>query len=698
MSVKKTIKAAGILPVVLLVFVVSAAFLSAAGFSPADVMKTRNCSAAVLSPDGRWVAFTVSVPRDLKDEPGPAYSELHVLSVADGLARPFITGKVRIAAPQWRPDGKAISFITSRGENQQAQVWSIPLAGGEASVLTSSATSVLQYRWHPAGDKLFYTASTSQSERQRELRRRGFNFIYYEEDIPHRNLYLLDLARPADGENPRRLTEDLTVWSFEISPDGRRIALAHSRQNLVDHQYMFQELSLLDPAGGGLSPLVNHQGKMGSFAFSPDGREITYTASLDISDHAVSQLYRVLIADGSTVNLTPTAFRGHIEWSAWLDGRNLVYLAAEGVWNNLYSVSPDGRRRRLLLSGEKSGLVFSRPVFGSGSREALLVGNDWRTPSALYHWVVGREPRLLTDLNPWVHDRVLGRQEIIRYQARDGQQVEGLLVYPLDYQAGTSYPLVVSVHGGPEAHHSNGWLTGYLNPAQVLAARGYLVFFPNYRASTGYGVAFAMEGFMDPAGKEFDDIADGIEYLVAQGLADPERVGLGGGSYGGYAAAWFSSYYTRLVRAAVMFVGISNLISKRGTTDIPWEELHVHSGKKLEEMWELSLQRSPIYWAGQSKSAVLIMHGTEDTRVHPGQSLEYYRQLKMNDHPAVRLVLYPGEGHGNARQTGRWDVLCRHLQWYDWYLRDLQPLDGPMPPLDVSDCFELQLEPDKKEK
>jgi dipeptidyl aminopeptidase/acylaminoacyl peptidase len=141
-----------------------------------------------------------------------------------------------------------------------------------------------------------------------------------------------------------------------------------------------------------------------------------------------------------------------------------------------------------------------------------------------------------------------------------------------------------------------------------------------------------------------------------------------------------------------MFVGISNIISKRGTTDIPLEELYVHSGKQLEKMWDISLKRSPLYWAHQSQSAVLILGGTADTRVHPSQSLEFYRQLKMHDHPAVRLVQYPGEGHGNRNQPGRIDVLHRQLQWFDWYVKEKKPLNGPMPPLDISDCYGVKLE------
>jgi dipeptidyl aminopeptidase/acylaminoacyl peptidase len=227
---------------------------------------------------------------------------------------------------------------------------------------------------------------------------------------------------------------------------------------------------------------------------------------------------------------------------------------------------------------------------------------------------------------------------------------QGIMIYPVDYVNQKKYPLIVIVHGGPESGYSQSWLTYYAEPGQVLAGKGYAVFFPNYRASTGYGLEFARAGLLDPAGKEFDDIADGIEYLIKSGISDSEHIGLGGGSYGVYAAAWFASYYTKYVKAVEMFVGISDLISKRATTDVPYEELYVHSGKKLEDIWDLDLKRSPIYYAHQSKTAVLIVGGADDPRVPPSQSIRLYRVLKMNDHPAVRLVQYPGERY----KTPQW--------------------------------------------
>ncbi len=437
--------------------------------------------------------------------------------------------------------------------------------------------------------------------------------------------------------------------------------------------------------------LTNNPGKLGNYAFSPDGSRIVYGAAREREDHAVSQAYVIPVAGGNPKNLTPANFVGHINWVGWKDNKTVIYRAAEGVWPTLSTVSADGGKRQVILHSKETGVIFSNPTYTKDFLHFAMAGRTPKVPGDVYYWQKGKTVKRLTKVNPWVSGRDLGRQEVVRYKARDGLDIEGLLIYPVGHEPEKKYPLVVIVHGGPESHYSNGWLTSYSRPGQTLAGKGYVVFYPNYRTSTGYGVDRALQGFGDPAGKEFDDIADGIDWLIENGIVDPERVGLGGGSYGGYAAAWFSSFYTKYVKAVCMFVGISDLISKAGTTDIPYEILYVHFGKTLEERWEMSLRRSPIYWAHQSRTAVLILGGTGDTRVSPSQSLEYHRRLKMNRHPAVRLVQYPGEGHGNRRQPGRIDAIHRILDWYDWYVKDKKPLDGPMPPLDISDKYGLKL-------
>ena len=241
-------------------------------------------------------------------------------------------------------------------------------------------------------------------------------------------------------------------------------------------------------------------------------------------------------------------------------------------------------------------------------------------------------------------------------------------------------PLVLDVHGGPESHVRNGWMTGYSTPGQILAAKGIAVFAPNYRGSTGRGVAFSKLGQGDPAGKEFDDLVDAVDHLIASGLVDGAKVGITGGSYGGYATGWCSTRYSDRFAAGVMFVGISDKISKTGTTDIPEEEFLVHALRRPWDDWTLLLERSPIFHTDKAKTPLLILHGKEDPRVFPGQSLELYRFLKVRSQAPVRLVLYPGEGHGNLRAASRLDYNLRMVRWFAHYL---QGPGGAMPPVEV---------------
>lgn len=264
-------------------------------------------------------------------------------------------------------------------------------------------------------------------------------------------------------------------------------------------------------------------------------------------------------------------------------------------------------------------------------------------------------PKRLTDSNPWLKDVRLAKQEVVTFKARDGLELQGILIRPLDEVAGQRYPLLLTVHGGPESHDVNGWVTRYAGPGQMGAAKGYAVFYPNYRGSTGRGVAFSKLGQGDYAGKEFDDLVDAVDHLVAMGLVDTKKVGVTGGSYGGYASAWCATKLTERFAAAVMFVGISNNVSKNGTTDIPQEMELVHARMGVAENIDFLMERSPIAYVKQARTPILIMGGKDDPRVHPTQSMELYRQLKTLGQVPVRLVYFPGEGHGNQRAASKYD-------------------------------------------
>lgn len=658
--------------------------------TPAGLLSLERSSLHQLSPDGNEIIYSVITPRGANEKPGSAHRKYFRMNLSTKEISPLFQEDFKGSSPQYSPNGLYISF-THKPEDGKTQVWVMPATGGDMFQLTDAENGVNSYKWQPDGKALAYLSRTPETEREMQLKERGYGFIFYEENLKINQLFHVSLGDDLKPAKTRQLLEGTHIWDFEFSNDGKHLAFTSSEKNLIDHRYMFRKLQILDLNTGKVIHDVGNEGKLGNYVFSPDDSQLAFASALNINDHAVSQAFTFSIKDETIKNHTPENFRGHISHVDWKDDKTIYAYSGEGVYPRFSTINIKNHKREILLDAEILGINFNVP-FIIDEKQFVFSGDTPYDPSNIYTANTKGDLEKLTNLNPQINYISFGEQEVIRYEARDGQEVEGLLIKPVGYREGESYPLILYVHGGPEAHHDNGWLSRYSTPGQVMAGKGYLVAYINYRASTGYGVDFAMEGFMDPAGKEFDDLADAIDYLVAEYGADKDRVGMAGGSYGGYASAWFATYYTEKVKAVCMFVGISNVISKRGTTDIAWEELLVHSGKPLEEQWEMNLERSPIYYAHQSKTATLIYGGAADTRVHPSQSYELFRRMKMNDHPAVRLVQYPGEGHGNRKQPGRIDVLYRQIDWLDWYVKDAKPLDGPMPPLDISDKYGLEWE------
>jgi len=672
-----------------LLIILAIPFLQAQNILTAEeLLSLRSSSGIVISPEGSEALYTLSTPRGPNEDPGGPHSKVFKINLITGKTAPLFEAERNGSSPRWSPDGSMMAYLYNE-PGEEKQIWTMPAEGGSSKMVTDTPTGVSSFHWMPDGSGIAFISRTPASEKEKELERRGYDFIYYEENLKNDNLFIVEFDNPTGKPVTHQLTEGVQVWRFVTDHTGKYIAAAISPKNLIDHSYMFTRVFLIDTESGEMNQVSENEGKLGNFAFSPDDNWIAYTASLNIHDHAVSQVFVKNLGNNNLKNLTPPDFKGHISHVNWKNNKEIIYYSEEGVWPKFAVVNIKNGKREIVLDSEDSGIIFDFPDYTADFSHFILSGSTPEDPDNLYYWDGKHTLKKLTDINPELKNKDLGKQEIIRYKARDGQEIEGLLIHPVDFQQGKKYPLIVYVHGGPESHHNNDWLSRYSTPAQVMAGKGYLVLFLNYRSSTGYGVEFGMTGLEDPAGTEFDDIADAIDYMIKEGNADPDRIGLAGGSYGGYASAWFATYYTKYVRAVCMFVGISDLISKRGTTDIPYEELYVHSGKKLEEQWQMNLERSPIYWAHQSKTATLIYGGAADTRVHPSQSLELYRRMKMNNHPAVRLVQYPGEHHGNRNQVGQIDVIIRQISWFDWYVRDLKPLDGPMPPLDISDSYGL---------
>jgi dipeptidyl aminopeptidase/acylaminoacyl peptidase len=365
---------------------------------------------------------------------------------------------------------------------------------------------------------------------------------------------------------------------------------------------------------------------------------------------------------------------GDVAAFAWQDASTLMFVSDEREETQFGEVDIASGLQK---THAKSGTVVDRVRFpimskislsGDGSRVACI-GETPAHPKEIYTMSHGEAvPNRLTDSNPWLADVDLAPQEVFRHQARDGLDLSGVLIKPLGISEGPA-PLILFVHGGPEGHRRNGWLTTYSAPGQLAAAQGYAAFYPNYRGSTGRGVEFSKLGQGDAAGKEFDDVVDALDALVAAGIADNDRIGVTGGSYGGYATAWLATTYTDRFRAGVMFVGISNKISKGMTTEIPREDIMVHSRFEPYRKWQFSLERSPIYHMENCRTPLLIAGGTADSRVHPSQSLQFYRGLKLIGKTPVRYVRYPGEEHGNRRAAARDDYARRLMRWMDHFVK-----------------------------
>ncbi len=634
--------------------------------TPHSVAKLRQVGEVAISPDGSLIAYTLSVPRTPgKDEDGGAWSELFVIASQGGQPRPFVTGRTDVGDIAWTPDGKGVSFLSKRGDDKQKSLYVIPVDGGEARRAVAFGSDLASYSWSPDGKQVAFIASEPESKEAKKLKEDGFKQEIYEEDFKARRVYLAE-AFSKDGE-PRALDLDGAAYQVRWSPVDDRLAVALAPRPLTDDSYMLKRVRVVDSKTGKTLAKIDNPGKLGDVEWSPDGKRLAMISGMDLNDPAEGRLM-VAPADGGALTDILNNHPGHVGSLAWQSPEALLFVNEEGVWTTFEKVGVDGSGRKRLV--EPGGPILGSLSLSEDGMHAAFVGASPSHPNELFTMSHGESaPRRLTDSNPWLAEVRLAPQEVVRFKARDGLDLEGILIRPLEETPGRRYPLVLYVHGGPEAHHSNGWLTGYSQPGQVAAARGMAVFHTNYRGSTGRGVEFSKLSQGDPAGKEFDDLVDAVDHLVATGLADRAKVGVTGGSYGGYATGWCSTYYSDRFAVGVMFVGISDKISKVGTTDIPDEELLVHARMRPWDNWQKFLERSPIYYADRGRTPLLILHGKDDPRVNVGQSRELYRHLKLRGKAPVRLVLYPGEQHGNRKAAARLDYNLRAMRWLEHYLK-----------------------------
>ena len=654
----------------LLSFTVSAAEKPALSLEETVSLKT--ASGAVMSPNGDAIAYVLSVPRELYvDKDGSAFRQLHVVNL-EGESRPYFAGEVSVSKVAWSEDGNHLFFTGKRDLSADfSSLYRMPLHGGEAEVIYEPKSSMKAFYPSPDGKTIAFLAAPPKPEETKTLKEKGFKAVVYEESDPFVKVWLLDIE---SGEAvAQELEGSASVLSW--APDGEHYAAALAPTPMIDDEYMERDIFIVSTKDAKIRNQMNHVGKLGHFDWSPDGEQIAWIGGEDIHDPSEGRLYAASASGGERVELVP-GYMGHVKDFYWNDNASITWLGGRGVWTELSRVALG----QVEAAGDApdSGPVIRSIHAAPGQQAAAAIADTPEHPPEVYLLRQGADPVRLTHSNPLLDERQLARQEVVRYAARDGLELDMMLVHPFEKKRGGN-PLIFMIHGGPEAHYSNGWMSAYSRPAQTFAAQGYLVAYPNYRGSTGRGVEFSKHGQHAYADPEFNDIVDAKHYLVEAGLADGDRTGITGGSYGGFASMWAASALSEHFAASVAFVGISDQISKFGTTNIPKEMFNVHARSWPWDDWMWMLERSPIYHAGKVKTPLLIMHGDKDPRVHPAQSLEMYRNVKVRTDTPVRLVWYPGEQHGNAKTAARYDYALRLERWMNHFLteggKDLPPYE-----------------------
>lgn len=632
--------------------------------TPEKVVEMRWVTSASIQPQGEKIAYTLRVPRDASEKPGSYYSELWVVDVESGKTLPFVQKPYSVGHIQWASDGASILFVMKRHSvDPHSQVYRIPVSGGEAQKISHAKGNVLNFKLSPDGQKLAFTMKEEEPEEVKKAKEQGFDQTVADTWTTQTRLYVEDLA---SGE-PVLVSQDrVNIWDFGWTPDSRHLIYRASERPFTDDSYMFTRNYKVSAEGGPGELIHPTEGKLELAQQSPDGHYIAWLGAVDIHDPYPGSLF-IKKANSAEVRNLLEGFKATAESFVWKDKQTLLLTVIENTRTYLYEVLiPSGKMKKVM--GDNAP-IFREVSLANDGKTAAFVGNSALHPNEVYIVKLSENrPRRLTHSNPDLSTMAFGQQETISWKGPDDLTIFGVLIKPWGFREGQRYPLIVVVHGGPESAYLDGWNTYYSRPVQLLAQRGYMVLIPNYRGSIGRGVAFSKADHKDMMGKEFDDILAGIDYLIDKGWVDGQRVGIGGGSYGGFTSAWAATRHSQRFKAAVVFAGISNQVSKEGTTDIPEEIRLVHWEFALYENFELAWERSPLKYVSNSRTATLIAHGEKDKRVPVGQAYELYRGLKHFRVP-VQLVVYPREPHGLRERAHQLDFCTRLVEWYDRYLK-----------------------------
>jgi dipeptidyl aminopeptidase/acylaminoacyl peptidase len=650
-----------------LVVIVLVATTSAFGQMTQDmILNMKFATSAVISPDGKTIAYTLSIPRTDDEAHGGRYSELWTMSTDGENAKQIMAKPGSAWSPKWSHDSKKLYFLAHlKDHSEYTQVYSVTKKDTEPKLVTEHTGSIASYTWSPDGSALAFLASDQMTEEKKKAIESGKDWIVDDGDPAMKRLWIMNWS----GKMQKTFQVSSAghhVEEYAWNSDNETLAYQASEKPLIDHIYMFKKIYTVTISGNGPNLVCNTEGKLGGIAFSPDGSKLAFLGAVSLNDPLAQSLFVVPTKGGAAKNLSTKAkYSG--EQVFWINASNIGLLASESCYMSYYKVNASTGKASKIYG---DGVIMRGLNMDKKGEQAVFLGSSPSNPYEVY--ISGTEPfnvKRLTFSNPEIENAKLAKQEVYNWKGADEWNIQGILTYPFNYEEGKKYPLVLQIHGGPEGVSLNGWNTRSLYPVQWLAAAGYFVLEPNYRGSGGFGVDFSKADHDDLGGKEFDDVLKGIDQLVTEGKVDGDRVGTGGWSYGGYFSAWAATRHSKRFKASVMAAGIANWVSFTGTSDIPYEMSLVHWNSWWFDKPELHWLRSPLAHVNTSSTPTLVVHGLKDVRVPPGQAYELYTALKIKNVP-TSMVLYPREPHGIRERAHERDYMDRIMGWFDKYLKE----------------------------
>jgi dipeptidyl aminopeptidase/acylaminoacyl peptidase len=466
-------------------------------------------------------------------------------------------------------------------------------------------------------------------------------------------------------ESRQLTTESYNVGSdFDWSPDGRMIVFSHSRSPIAN-DWTTSDVSLIEVSSGKVTSFVKTPAAETSPRFSPDGKSIAVTVSENPPRWASNNLINIFPVGGGTPKILASSFDGQPSVGGWSpDGKRIYFSEAKGTGTRLYTV--DVAANKITQINKTDEVINGISINRAGTMIGFVKQNAETPPEAFVSGVDKFVPVKISRANADIPKMPIGKTEVVKWKSADGKEVEGLLTYPVNYQAGQKVPLLLNVHGGPTGVFQQTFIGGRgVYPLAAFASRGYAILRPNPRGSSGYGKDFRYANQKDWGGADFQDLMSGVDKVIEMGVADENRLGVMGWSYGGFMTSWIVTQ-TKRFKAASAGAPVTNLMSFNGTADIPSFVPDYFGGQAWENM-EIYQKHSPMFNVKGATTPTLIQHGEADIRVPISQGYEFYNALKAQNVP-VRMIVLPRQPHGPNEPKMQIAAMQSNLDWFEKYL------------------------------